>query len=65
MAARKAPSKARKAPSKARKPAAKKARKKVAPCEKCAGFDVPTRRVTSVARAANGRFKRKAQSSLF
>jgi hypothetical protein len=64
VAARKAPSKARKAPSKARKPAAKKARKKVTPCEKCAGFDVPVRRVASVARAANGRFKRPAQGRL-
>ena len=39
---------------------ATKKKRKVAPCGKCKGFDVPGRRVKSVARAANGRFvKRK------
>lgn len=48
-----------------RKKAAKPARKKAAaPCEKCRAFTVPAR-VMTVARAANGRFKRRAQSSLF
>ena len=54
---------ARKAPKKA--PARKKARKKVSPCESCKGFDIPVRRVASVARDKSGRFKRKAQSRLF
>lgn len=34
-------------------------RRKVAPCKKCKGFTVPPRRVQSVARDANGRFKRR------
>lgn len=37
----------------------KAAKKRVAPCKACKGFSVPARRVKSVARAANGRFKKK------
>ncbi len=37
----------------------KKAKRKVAPCNKCKGFAIPARRVKSVARDAKGRFKRK------
>lgn len=32
-------------------------RRKVSPCAKCKGFDVPSRRVKAVARDARGRFK--------
>jgi len=39
----------------AKKTAAKKARK-VAPCRKCKGFNVPGRRVQAVARDKRGRF---------
>jgi hypothetical protein len=38
--------------------ATKAKKRKVAPCNKCKGFTVPGRRVKTVARAANGRFKR-------
>ncbi len=43
--------------SKPRKPAKRKPRK-VAPCKKCKGFEVPGRRVKAVARNARGRFTR-------
>lgn len=36
---------------------AKAKKRKVSPCSKCKGFNVPGRRVKTVSRAANGRFK--------
>lgn len=36
----------------------KKAKRRVAPCNKCKGHTVPARRVKSVKRNALGRFKR-------
>ena len=50
-------SKARKASSKA----SKASKAKDAPCEACAGFMIPARRVAAVARDRKGRFKRKPQ----
>lgn len=40
---------------------AKPAKKSDAPCESCRGFTIPARQVKAVARAKNGRFKRKPQ----
>jgi hypothetical protein len=37
---------------------AKAKKRRVAPCDKCKGFNVPGRRVPKVARDARGRFKR-------
>ena len=34
-------------------------KRKVAPCKKCKGFSIPGRLVKSVARNAQGQFKRK------
>lgn len=47
--------------SKARKPSSKAGKAKDAPCEACAGFTIPARRVAAVARDRKGRFKRKPQ----
>lgn len=44
-----------------RKAKAKPAKKSDAPCESCRGFTIPARQVKAVARAKNGRFKRKPQ----
>lgn len=49
-----------------RKAKAKPAKKSDAPCESCRGFSIPGRRVESVARAKNGRFKKQPkQPGLF